>query len=100
MRAASRTTKLAYVDVQAKAPRGVRRKQQKHGTGGPTGKLDPLAKLSSHGGSREVPRAPIPRGLEAHASSSAPRGASLRAQQKGSPFHRCVAIVYLLGFWL
>ena len=46
-----RQTKLAFVDSHAKAPRAVRKQQVLHGTAGPVHrKLDPLAKLSSHGG--------------------------------------------------
>ncbi|XP_064652752.1 transcription elongation factor B polypeptide 3-like [Lineus longissimus] len=46
-----RTTKLAFVDSAAKAPREVLRRQRQLGTAGPMIKnLDPLAKLSSHGG--------------------------------------------------
>ena len=55
-----RKTQLAYVDSVAKAPRSVRRKQISHGTAGPTGKIDPLAKLSSHG-KEKIPRAPAAR---------------------------------------
>ncbi|KAK2192519.1 hypothetical protein NP493_28g03006 [Ridgeia piscesae] len=53
-----RKTRLAYVDVAAKPPREVRRSQARHGTAGPTVGLDPLYKLSSHGGVR-APRAPM-----------------------------------------
>ena len=39
------------MDAIAKAPRGVRKQQLKNGTAGPVHrKVDPLAKLSSHGG--------------------------------------------------
>ena len=48
---AVRSTKLAYVDSHAKAPRGVRKQQLRFGTAGAVHKKhDPLAKLSSHGG--------------------------------------------------
>jgi len=53
-----RKTRLAYVDVAAMPPREVRRSQARHGTAGPTVGLDPLYKLSSHGGVR-APRAPM-----------------------------------------
>ncbi len=51
------------MDTTAKAPRGVRRAQLKHGTAGPMGKQNPLAKLSSQATpGREQARAPAPHG--------------------------------------
>ena len=49
---------LAFVDGHAKPPRSVRKQQERHGTAGSVHKkLDPLSKLSSHGGPGSDPNA-------------------------------------------
>ena len=53
-----RQTKLAFVDGHAKPPRSVRKQQERFGTAGSVHKkLDPLSKLSSHGGPGSDPAA-------------------------------------------
>ncbi|XP_013415015.1 elongin-A3 isoform X1 [Lingula anatina] len=67
-----RQVKLAYVDVAAKPPREVRRRQMKFGTAGPSKGQNHLAKLTSQGGvpekhvvpTRHVDTSPVPLGRQ------------------------------------
>ena len=68
-------TKVAFVDVAAKPPRGVKRQQLKHGTAGPMGAQDSLSRLTSHGGSAKAPRAPAPSSSHSDVSERFKKGA-------------------------